>query len=130
MRAYLDAARRAHLGLMVDVCVISRRSTVPAYDRVTAGYVDRPTTAVYSGRCRVKPVGRTRDDTTGVRETRTARYDVALPQDTAVQVEVGDLLTVTESRDSWLVGRALTVSAVGFGSTSSARWLTVDDVRG
>lgn len=129
--AAVAAGRQAHLALMVDRCTISRPATSSSWDPVTDTYVDRPATVVYTGACRVAPASRASGDgTEGAREVTTSRYEVALPHDGTAEIVIGDLLTVTESTDPWLVGRPLLVAAVGLGSTRTAHWVSVEDQRG
>lgn len=126
-----SSGRAAHRQLMVDACTIARPDAEPSWDPETGQYTELESTPVYAGPCRVKPTARgTREADQGVRDIVVNRYDVALPFDTEAVVEVGDLLTVTASADAWLIGRPMVVSSVGLGTTSTARWLTVDDQRG
>lgn len=129
-RAALAAGRAAHDRLMSDTCTITRPDIEPSWDPVTGTYTEVEPTELYSGLCRVKPVSRTSEADVGARDVLVARYDVALPHGTAVQIDIGDTLTVTASSDTWLIDRPLVVSAVELGSARTARRLTVDDRRG
>lgn len=116
---------------MVDTCTIVRPSGEPSWDPTTGTYTDPPTTVMYAGPCRVKPVSRDRGNTEqGVREVTTSRYDVALPHDTPYTLVIGDRLTVTASTDGWLIDRPLMVTGVGLGSSRTARWVSVEDQHG
>jgi hypothetical protein len=57
------------------------------------------------------------------------RYDVMLPFDAvAVGVlQVGDILTVTASDDVRLIGQALAVRAIDFGSLTTCWRLSTED---
>jgi hypothetical protein len=85
---------------------------------------------LYSGACRIKAERLPRDRRAGERLAVTARYGVALPfgATTASRLLVGDTLTITSSGDARLVGRAMAVMAVDFGSTATAWRLTVEDI--
>jgi Family of unknown function (DUF6093) len=123
----LAAGRVAHLQLMLDTCTVHRRSPEALLDPDTGDYTDAPPSRIYDGPCRVRRAGRTEEADQKMRDLVAARYDVALPHDADTPIQIEDTLTVTSSADGWMVGRALVVSGVGLGTTTSARWLTVDD---
>ncbi|MFI2612055.1 DUF6093 family protein [Kitasatospora sp. NPDC018619] len=124
----LGAGRAAHQQLMLDSCTITRAGT-PVLDRTTSALTPGPATVLYTGACRVKPERLPRDRRAGERLAITARYQVALPFGamTSARLQVGDTLTVTESGDTRLVGRAMAVMSVDYGSTATAWRLTVED---
>lgn len=125
----LARGRAAHLDLMLDTCTITRAGT-SALNRTTSALTPGAATTLYSGACRVKAQRLPRDRQAGERLTSTARYEVALPF-TAVPTEplqVGDRVTVTASADARLIGQAMAVKSLDYGSTATAWRLTVEDV--
>jgi hypothetical protein len=125
----LAAGRAAHQQLlMVDACTITRAGA-PTLNRVTSALTPGAVTTLYSGPCRLKTQRLPHDRHAYERITVTARYEVALPfgATTAAQLQVGDTLTITASGDARLIGRAMSVMAVDFGSTATAWRLTVED---
>jgi len=114
---------------MLDGCEITRGGG-RTWDPETGTYTDLPPTVVHAGLCRVKP-GRTGDAAVDAGEQQVVlrRYTVELPHDMAEPVEVGDVFTVTATTDPWLTGVPLTVVAVEFGTSRTARWITVEDQR-
>ncbi|MFJ8474203.1 DUF6093 family protein [Kitasatospora sp. NPDC094011] len=124
----LGAGRAAHQQLMLDTCTITRPGA-PVLDRTNSLLTPGPATTLYSGACRVKTQRLPRDRRAGERLAVTARYEVALPfaATTGARLQIGDTLTITASGDTRLVGRAMAVMAVDFGSTATAWRLTVED---
>ncbi|MEV7599867.1 DUF6093 family protein [Kitasatospora sp. NPDC089797] len=124
----LGAGRAAHQQLMLDTCTITR-SGAPVLDRNTSALTPGPATTLYAGPCRLKTQRLPRDRRAGERLAVTARYEVALPYGatTAARLQIGDTLTITSSGDTRLVGRALSIMAVDYGSTATAWRLTVED---
>lgn len=123
----LAAGRLAHEDLMVDSCTITRAGA-PALNRATSILTPGTPTTLYQGKCLVKPQRVPRNQQAGERLTVIARYEVALPFSSlsADDLNVGDLVTVTASGDSRLVGKVFAVMAVDFGSHSTAWRITVE----
>ncbi len=124
----LAAGRAAHQQLMLDACTITRAGA-PTLNRTTSALTPGAATTLYTGPCRLKSQRLPRDRHAGERLAEIARYEIALPFDavTASRLQVGDTLTITSSGDSRLVGRAMSVMAVDYGSTATAWRLTVED---
>lgn len=124
--ATLARARADRQTLMRETCRVER-GTRGALDPATGRYT--PTsTVVYNGRCDVKPLAAGADSAVvGERDVVLRRYDAALPFDTLGTIAVDDVLTVTASADPRLVGRPLTVVAVGLGGRRTAWHLVVED---
>lgn len=124
----LAAGRLAHQQLMNDACTITRPGT-PTLNRTTSVLTPGAATTLYSGPCRVKPQRVPRNEQAAERLTVVARYEVALPFDAVATAElrVGDMVTITASGDTRLVGQAFPVMAVDFGSHSTAWRLTAED---
>ncbi|MFJ2579971.1 DUF6093 family protein [Kitasatospora aureofaciens] len=124
----LGAGRAAHQQLMLDTCTITRPGT-PTLNRTTSVLTLGAATTLYSGPCRLKTQRLPHDRHAYERITVTARYEVALPfgATTTARLQIGDTLTITASGDARLVGRAMSIMAVDFGSTATAWRLTVED---
>lgn len=122
----LARGRRAHLALMRDTVEIKRptgQTTDPDTGVVTTTY-----TTVYTGHADVKPqIAGTTDVDAGERRTELRQYDVKLPFTTEPDFQPEDVLTTTASEDANLIGRPLTVIAVGYGSRRTARHLVAED---
>ena len=115
---------------MTALCVIDREDPdgTPVFDPVT-GTTSRPRVTVYSGPCRVQRRSVAESERqSGDQEVTTADYLVVIEHD-ADPVQVADRVTIGDSSDPTLTGRALTVSAVMRGSL---RWerdlICVDDL--
>ena len=105
-----------------------RRRMVDRVD-VTRGSWPSVTTVAESVRCVIRPSQRAVDEVgDGGRQVRMFMYDVRLPVD--VDVQAGDVLTVTSSRDALLVGRWLTVREVVADSEQTSRILVCEEGRG
>lgn len=125
----LADGRAAHEALMIDACTIGREGT-PVLDRGTSQLTPGTVTALYSGKCRLKAQRMPRPAEAGEELQMVARYELALPfsAQPADELRVGDLVTMTASADTRLVGQRLRVMAVDFGSTATAWRLTVQDL--
>lgn len=124
----LAAGRQAHEALMVDACTITRAGS-PTLNRSTSVLTPGAPTALYQGKCLIKPQRVPRNQQAGERLTVVARYEAALPFSAlaADDLQVGDTVTVTASGDPRLIGKAFAVMAVDFGSHSTAWRLTVEE---
>lgn len=126
VEAALAGGRAARLQLMRDEVTVTRGG-VPVFNPSTGQY-STPSGTVYAGPADVKP--RDVQDTgveVGEREVVLRSYDVALPWSVDAEFAVDDVLTTTASDDAILVGRPLTVIAVGYGGRRTAHHLTVED---
>lgn len=113
---------------MVDTCTITRRSsTTRVFNATTGNYNDPAPDTIYTGVCRVRPLltGQNMAESAGAPITRR-QYGATLPH-TVDDIAEGDILTVTVSDDSQLVGRPLYVLSVGFLSDNVHRRLMVED---
>lgn len=124
----LARARTVHEDLMVDSCTITRPGTA-ALDRTTSALTPGTATVLYSGKCRVKAQRMPRPAQAGEQLHVVARYEVALPFSAVPEsaLRVGDLVTVTASGDTRLIGQELAVFAVDYGSTATAWRITAQD---
>lgn len=114
---------------MTATCTIGRAGP-GTYDPVTMQYGDNTSTLIYSGPCRVQQ--RTSAETTADvvgQQVTTRSYLVAVQYD-AGQVEVDDIVTVTDSADAQLTGRRLRVTDVQYGSAQWQRDLYCEDFQG
>jgi hypothetical protein len=131
LTALLRDGRAAHEGLMVDQCAITR--PMPGtVDRATSVLTPGAAATLYSGKCRVKAQRMPRPAEAGEELVVVARYEVALPFSAlpADALRVGDLVTVTASADTRLIGQELAVLAVDYGSTATAWRIAAQDVTG
>jgi hypothetical protein len=117
------ALRTVASSFMVDTCTIATPSTTEFDD---GSYTDTPGEAVYSGRCRIRPIGSDQVVQAGEAPVSLRLFDVWLPYDT-VGVEKDHLLTVTVSDDPYMVGRVFRVTDVQGGSDGAHRKLQVED---
>jgi hypothetical protein len=124
----LNALRATTESTMRDQCIITRSSTdARTFNPATGDYSDPTATTVYEGACRV------RYDTGGRGETESAGGQVALRQygatrpRTAGDIREGDVFTVTDSDDQYLVGRHLYVLAVRWSTENLHRRLVLED---
>lgn len=124
----LAAGRLAHQQLMIDACTIRRPGTA-TLNRVTSQLTPGADVALYAGPCRVKPQRTPRDQDAGERLAVVSRYELALPFAAlpAEALRVGDTVTITASGDPRLVGQAMAVMAIDFGSTATAWRITIQD---
>lgn len=127
----LSAGRLAHQQIMVDACTISRPGA-QSLDWATSVLTPGSATALYAGPCRVKAQRTPRPEEAGERLAVVARYEVALPFDATPSgpLQVGDTVTITQSGDPRLVGQALAVLAIDYGSTATAWRITAEGVAG
>jgi hypothetical protein len=128
-RPLLAAGRRAHQDLMVDACTITRPGA-PTLNRTTSQLTPGSATTLYTGAIRVRPQRTPSPTEAGERRQVVARYNAALPFDAlpAGALRIGDVVTVTASADPRMVGQAMTVMAVDYGSTATAWRLTLEDL--
>ena len=112
---------------MTARCDITRPSTGRGTLNPATGTVTNPSTAIAADvPCRVQAAASTdRSTQTGEQEVTFRKYMVAITAD--LDVLVDDVVTVTESIDPHLVGRALRVLDVLYGSEVWQRTLTCVD---
>lgn len=97
-------------------------------DPVTGEVTFPAGTAVYTGKCRVRPAGREGQTAeAGGRELFTFDYLVSVPFSVA-GVQEGHRVTVTSSPDPALVGVVLEVHKVDRGENITARRLSCNEV--
>ncbi|MFD8577150.1 DUF6093 family protein [Streptomyces virginiae] len=90
-----------------------------------------PATLLYTGRAQVKPSAQSRGEEVeaGERNVTLREYTVSLPWDTPASdlPAVGDLVEVTASPDTRMVGLQLWVTGAGFSSTATAWRIFAED---
>jgi hypothetical protein len=107
--------------LMTDECRLFRRGAA-VWDPV-AGVDTFPETALYTGRCRVRPSGtQASGQESSGSELAVFPFTVSVPL-SVTDVGLGDLVEVTGSSDGRLVGRVLRVEGVESGTHITARRL-------
>lgn len=131
--ALLARGRRAAERLMVDRCVIRRRTGQTSDDdgNVTPTWqtvYDDPELPGRGGKCRLKqPVALPRPDDTGEAALLMLRRELELPI-TAGGVKADDVVTMTASRyDPDVVSRTFVVRGLHHASQATARRLQVEE---
>lgn len=110
---------------LTDDCTINAPSAVN-YDPDTLTYTDTAGDEVYSGSCRIRPASGPSDAEAGESVRTLHGYDGWLPH--TADVERDQILTVTDSDDPYLVGRAFRIVDVQGGSEGAHRKLRLEDV--
>lgn len=118
--------RPTALGTMTATCTVIRVEGEGSSDPDGTWHPPLPTD-VYTGPCRVQglPVNE-RLLVVGERQETHRRYQVSLRHDTAPQID--DLVTITASVDTGLVGKTLRVIDVQYGSEQWQRDLICDEL--
>lgn len=124
VRGEIGSLREQSESLMDEECAITRYS-VGTLDPVTGDYTG-PASAIYTGKCRVRPFGGTQGSSVvvGSLDEVLARYVVRIPS-SADPVRVDDVVTVS-SCDPVLDGRTFVVSHVPAESWQVDRKLIVE----
>jgi len=114
---------------MTSACTIRAKSTGSTTDPATGAVVATPGALVYSGKCRLRPAGRTANVAdAGGGEVFTFDYQVAIPF-SAVGVRAGHRVTIDASPDPDAVGLELEVQPSRFaGEHITARRLACSEV--
>lgn len=125
--AALADLRSLSASAMRDTCTVTRKSaTAPTYNTTThLNSVPTPTT-VYSGSCRIRALRSERDTEYVGERAALNRYGATLPR-TESTIEEGDILVVTASDDTQLVGRSFYVLSVVFSTDNIHRRLVLED---
>lgn len=126
IRAELPEMQRQAESMMVTRCEI-RSGTDEWRHNPDSGKDERvPAEVIYTGKCRLRVDLSPTEDETGAQQLTTQRYAGTLPLD-AEPPRVGYLLTVLDNPDPYLVGRTLSIVAVGGGSLVYQRRFTALD---
>lgn len=124
---FLITQRQAEMDVLSSRCVINRNSESSTLNETT-GIYESSGDQTYSGPCLVRPAERDfRKASFGGNQVSVHMYEVRLPKDT--EAEVLDIITVTASNDSGLVGRHLVVRDVLFDEWSTVRKVIAEEVR-
>ena len=117
---------------LTDTCLIERiddgdRGTV---NRTTGALSGEVRLTIYNGICDFSPIRSRRDrfDAFGESLIFTRQYRVKLPYD-APEVLVGDLITITVSEDTNVIGREFEVRDAQYETDNTARIITCHDSR-
>lgn len=117
---------------MLDACIVKRDAQGSDDDTLneSTGVLARPAddaTTVYTGPCRLRPTGlQERTGSEGDRYVVSKAYECAVPL-SAVNVLVGDVLTLTASQDPLTLGRPFRVTAVVARTLAVQRHLRLED---
>lgn len=131
MTASLDLATaraRAEL-LMTSTCSVAPKGAEPSTDPETGEVTFPPGVAVYTGKCRIRPVTSRGGGTieAGGAELFTFDYLVSIPF-AATGPKEGHRVTVLASADPALVGVVMDVQKVDRGEHITARRLSCNEV--
>lgn len=125
---FLQIHRHSEQQVMTTRCVIKRNDPSQATLNETTGIYDSLGETVYEGVCLVRPAQKEfRRAMFGEEQASVHAYDVRLPYDT--DVEVLDVITVTASSDSGLVGRHLVIRDVLHDEWMTVRKVIAEEVR-
>lgn len=130
LEAVLAAGRLAALELQRETITLYRPGD-DGFDWNTGTDAPGAATVIYSGPARVKPAAQSRGEEVeaGERNATLREYTVSVPWDTTVAQlpVVGDLLDVTASPDTRMVGLRLWVTGLQYSSTATAWRITAED---
>jgi hypothetical protein len=109
---------------MLDTCTVQHQTgqALDSNDVMVPTFV-----TVYTGQCRVKAFRTGHQTEAGQVAILMRGYDIQLPWDASGPVLRADILTITASDDTWLIGRPLTVTEVEYSGTQTARHIKVED---
>ncbi len=121
--------------LFVDACIVERLPTSKTDSnrevvRGTGQLVEEPRELIFTGKCSIYPIKSRRDrfDEFGHGLIFTRQYRVVLPFD-ADKVQIRDVVIVTSSDDTQLIGREMEVRDVIVSTILGYRSLTTHDFR-
>jgi hypothetical protein len=130
LEAVLAAGRLAALELQRETITLYRPGG-DGFDWNTGTDTPASATVIYSGPARVKPAAQSRGEEVEAGEANVTlrEYTVSVPWDTTVAQlpVVGDLLDVTASPDTRMVGLRLWVTGLQYSSTATAWRITAED---
>jgi hypothetical protein len=113
----------------IDACTIHREPyPSTTFDEPTGTYVKPPPTLVYAGKCASRDLSSSSIGGQGQQGAVPAtlqRWTIKVPLDSPA-VEIGDVVTITVSRDASLVGRRYVVRDAGGGTFKVSRSLAVE----
>lgn len=123
----LESMREASRSALPAVCRITRPSGPPVFDPDTGSYTDPEPDVVYEGPCRVRTINTQDMDTQvgGLHES-LSRYVGTVPWGCG-DVQVDDMLTVTDGTDLNIVGRTFAVTDVRYSEWGIDRRLVLED---
>lgn len=128
----LASIRDTHDQALPDTCTITRAAGPGTFDESTGQYASVPApTAVYSGACRVgmAAVSGSRGLDFGEEPVTIRMYVVTLPA-SEDDVQVDDIVTITDSADTQLEGKVLRVADVRAWSFGITRRLVCQENAG
>jgi hypothetical protein len=127
--AEITAMRATSEEAMPDTGTIARPSTSTVFNPTTGVTTPGTPTVIYTGAMRVRPPGSLAELTRlfGDTEITENRYMVTVPA-SVDDAQVGDIVTVTDGVDPQIVGKALRVTVVPYGSWQIDRRLGAEIV--
>jgi hypothetical protein len=111
---------------LTSSCTIRGVGAAPVFDP-EVGYVDSTGATVYTGSCRVRPLGGGQVVFAGEGQTVQRMYEVWLPWDT-VGIVVSQFVTIDESNDPDMAGRVLRIVDVQGGTDAVHRKLICEAI--
>jgi hypothetical protein len=125
----LAQLRADETDLLPDTCTITRASGEAVFDEDTGTYTTSDPTTVYTGACRIAAASlQDRAVLFGERAVDLVLYQGTFPYNAPV-LEKDDVVEVTASADSQLVGRQLEVHAFEVKSLQTKRRVLLQEVR-
>ncbi len=128
IQSTVESGRRMALSMLIDRGVITRGVSAPVFDPIT-GELSTPTgDVVYEGPCRIKtPSAVERNVIFGDTQVTKSRF-IAMFRWDIPDVEIGNIVTVTESDDPHITTRSFRVVMVPSSSVLTHRKLGVEAV--
>jgi hypothetical protein len=129
LQSTLRDGRKHRKSLMTERCQIKRPSEERTFDPETGEYTNSEV-LIYEGICQFKSwsslgyrLGNVAD-----REMTVMNYEVLIPyEEQTNEVGESDIVYITESQDSWAVGKPLPIYSVELGHDRTCRHLTIGE---
>jgi hypothetical protein len=130
LESTLRAGRKVRRLLMTERCQIKRPSEERTFNPETGEYTNSEV-LIYEGICQFKSwssLGQ-RIGNVANREMTLMMYEVLIPyEEQTNDVSESDIVYITESQDSWVIGVPLPVVSAEFGHDRTCRHLTVNEL--
>lgn len=126
----LEQLREDEVFLLPDTCTVTRKgASEPVFNASTGQYANPAPDSIYEGACRIAPLrGQDKAVIFGERAVDLVAYRATFPFD-APAFEKDDMVEVTVSADSQLVGRTLEIHSFEVKSLQTCRRAILQEVR-
>ena len=126
----LEQLRSDETALLPDTCTVTRAGAgAPVFNEGTGGYTNPAPVEIYDGVCRISPLPvQDRAALFGEKGIDLVAYQATFPHD-APAFQKDDILNVTASADTQLVGRHLEVHGFEVKSLQTKRRVLLQEVR-